>query len=142
MLYKHIQKTPQLFHKHTQYTPQNTPPMLYKHTPFHTPKRTPKHTPKHTQNRPLMLYIAALMHFLFRKHSLHFNTQPNIFPILLNQTEIRLYLPIFPIDLEPANWTTSVCCSKSIRKMVCTIRFWFDSTRFGKDFRIHIYQYI
>ena len=27
-------------------------------------------------------------------------TQRNIFEILLNQTEIRLYLP-FPIDLEP-----------------------------------------
>ena len=63
------------------------------------------------------------------------NTQRNVFEILLNQTEITLYLPC-------TDWfgTANVHCAFAVlnksRKMVNTIWFWFDLIRFRKDFSV------
>ena len=58
------------------------------------------------------------------------HTQINLFWILLNQPEIRLYLPFS--DWFGSKWT-SVWIQIN-RKMVNTIWFWFDFRRFWKDF--------
>ena len=63
-------------------------------------------------------------------------TQRNLFGSLLNETEIRLYLPF-------SDWfgakRTSVWF-KSNRKTVNTIRFQFDLLRFRKDFSVCVKQ--
>jgi len=59
-------------------------------------------------------------------------TQRNLFEILLNQTEIRLYSPF-------SDWfgTKRISVWFQInRKIVNTIWFQFDLTRFGKDFSV------
>ena len=62
-----------------------------------------------------------------------FYTQRNLFEILLNQSEIRWYLP-FP------DWFRTKRMSvwfQINRKMVTTIWFRFDLTRFRKDFSVN-----
>ena len=64
--------------------------------------------------------------------NLNLYTQRNIFEILLNETEIRLYLPF-------SDWFGSKRRSvwfQINRKMVNTIRFQFHLIRFRKDFSV------
>ena len=56
-------------------------------------------------------------------------TQRNIFQILLNEPEIRLYFTIFRLICDNKR-TVSVCCSKINRCMVNTIWFLVDLMRF------------
>ena len=67
--------------------------------------------------------------FIHRKKKMAHYTQRNLFKILLNQTELRLHLPF-------SDWfgskRTSVWFQISL-KMVTTIWFQFDLTRFWKD---------
>ena len=67
---------------------------------------------------------------------MHGATQRYLFEILLNQTEIRLYLPF-----SDWFWTkrTSVWFQIN-RKIVSTIWFRFDLIRFGKDFSVSVYK--
>ena len=62
-------------------------------------------------------------------------TQRNLFEILLNLPEIRLYLPFS--DGFETKWTS--VCFQINRKIVNTIWFLFDLTRFGKNVSVCIH---
>ena len=63
------------------------------------------------------------------------NTQRNIFEILLNQTQIRLYLTFSSIDLEQQTDTVRLLFQINLY-MVNTIWFGFDLLRFRKYFSV------
>ena len=75
--------------------------------------------------------------FMLQNFSQHwYYAQKNLFKILLNQTEIRLYL-------KCTDWLSTKQTSIWFQinwKMVNTIWFLFDSIRFWKDFSVLILQ--
>ena len=79
-------------------------------------------------------FISMDVKFFNRKYiiSPHTNTQRKLFEILLNQPEIRLYLPFY--DWFRSKWTS--VSFQINRKMVNTIWFWVYFIRFRKDFSV------
>jgi len=78
------------------------------------------------------LYVWSLLFSPVCGNCWRLITQRNLFEILLNQTEIRLYSPF-------SDWfgTKRISVWFQInRKIVNTIWFQFDLTRFGKDFSV------
>jgi len=80
-----------------------------------------------------VMYIREVRICLLKSVSMNGYTQRNLFEMLLNRTEVRLYLPL-------SDWFRTKLMSVWIqinRCMVNTIWFWFYLIRFIKDFCVY-----